>query len=127
MPSGLLVTQYDIDYDIEHWQHKTYENNDLIFEKLRGKWCPTTINLLILSDTATGENFINYLINNSFQKGQRNTYLTYCISVKTDILNDEIIDFSKSNKLIMSNYSNRYKFNEYTIFINDFIKNILYY
>lgn len=127
MPSGLLVTQSDINYDIGYWQHKTYENNNLIFEYLRGKWCPSTINLLIMNDDATNENFIKYLKDNSFEKGQRSTYLTYCISIKTSILTNQVIEFSRSNRFLMSNYSNRINFEEYTIFINDFVKHLLYY
>jgi hypothetical protein len=127
MPSGCLVTKNPVDYYIGNWQHKTYDDCNLIYDHLRGKWCPSTINLLLLHEDSTIENYIKYLEDNSFEKGGRHTYLTYCIAFKKSILTYDAIEISRHNKFVFSNYTNKIIYNDHVIFINDLIKNILLY
>ena len=127
MPAGCLVTKDTIDFDVGMWQCKTYEKSYQIYDILRSKWTPHTINLIIIDDDATFENIKNYVTSNSFEINQRYIYLVYCIAIKTEKVTNELANFLKTRTYPMNSYHNKLSYNGYTIFVCDFVKNLLLY
>lgn len=127
MPAGCLVTKNEINFDIGMWQHKTYEHSNQIYEYLRSKWTPHTINLMILDDICTTENIIKFQNDNSFEFKWRSIYFIYCIAMKSDKVTPEICHLLKTQKYFMNTYHQKVLYKEYTIFVCDLVQNLLYY
>lgn len=127
MPSGCLVTKDAIDFDIGMWQHKNYENSQNIYKNLRSKWTPHTINLIIMDDNATIEDIKQFVNNNSYEINHREIYFVYCISIKSEKVTNELADFLKTRLYPSNRYHNKLSYNGYTIFVCDFVKNLLLY
>jgi len=127
MPSGCLATKDNVDFDIGMWQHKSYDSPSDIYGNLRGKWTPHTVNLVIVDDLATIEDIKKFVTNNGFEINQRNIYNVYCIAVKTEKVDSDLENFLKTRQYPFNNYRNKVRFNEYTIFVCDFVKNLLLY
>ena len=127
MPSGLLVTKNELSFDAGSWQHKSYDNSVDIYGYLRSKWTSHTINLIVIDDDADISNVRKFVANNSFHVNGRSIYLVYCIAIKSSGVDNVLCDFLKSQKYPMNNYRNKLIFEDYTIFVCDFVKNLLLY
>ncbi len=127
MPAGCLVTKDDVKFDIGMWQHKSYDYSSRIYEYLRSKWTPHTINLMILDDSCTAHDLIKFQEENSFELKWRSIYLVYCIAIKTSIITPDLIYCLKTKKHVMNSYTEKIMYGDYTIFVCDLVKNVLYY
>jgi len=127
MPAGCLVTKGAIDFDIGDWQHKTYDNSLDIYACLRSKWTPHTINLLIVDDAAIPHGVQKFVDENHFPRNWKSIYLAYSIAIRTEKVTNELMDFLKNQPYPMNRYSNKVICGDYTIFVVDFIKNLLLY
>jgi len=127
MPSGMLVTQNDVNFNIGFWQNKSYDNSHDIYGHLRAKWTSHTINLIILDDNASVEDLMKFVSANSFHVNGRSIYFVYCIALKSALVDNVLCDFLKIQKYPMNNYKNKVVYGDYTIFVCDFIKNLLLY
>ena len=125
MPAGCLVTQGVIDFDIGDWQHKTYDNSLDIYACLRSKWTPHSINLIVVDDAAIPHGVQKFVVENQFPRNWRSIYMVYCIAMKSDKVTNELCDFLKAEPYPMNRYSTKVVFEDYTIFVVDFMKNIL--
>lgn len=127
MPAGCLVTKTDVKFDIGMWQHKSYEHSSEIYPYLRSKWTPHTVNLLILDDDCSTDNILKLMEDNAFETKLRSIYLIYCIAVKSNIVTPELCSSLKNQKYIMNSFSEKLNYKDYTIFVCDLLKNLLYY
>lgn len=127
MPSGCLVTQDPPIFDIGMWQYKTYEKSEDIYGYLRSKWTPHTVNLVIVDEAATSEDVKKFVTANGFEVNGRNIYNVNCIAIKSDKVTNELADFLKTRQYPFNNYRNKVAFEDYTIFVCDFVKNLLLY
>jgi hypothetical protein len=126
MPSGLLVTKNEINLDIGYWQHKSYENDSYIIQSLSQKWCSKTINIFEFSESTSKENIIQFLNKNKFIDIGRLFIHIYCLVFPKRVVDEPLRKMLKSNVLSMDNFSIEISVDEYSIFVNDFIKNILF-
>lgn len=127
MPSGCLVTKDNIDFDIGMWQHKTYDYSSKIYSYLRSKWTPHTINLMILDESCIDVDLKTFMEDNSFEFKLRNMYLVYCIAIKSDKVTSDLCHCLKTQKYVMNAFHEKIIYENYTIFVCDFVKNLLYY
>lgn len=127
MPSGCLVTRRPVEFDIGMWQHKAYNTNDAVYDHLRGIWTPHTINLIIFDEEAKDEDVKTFVGANAFEKNERNIYLVYCMAIKTSLVTNDLADFLKKQTFPFNAYTNKVPFNDYSIFVCDFVKNLLLY
>ncbi len=125
MPSGNLVIKSPVDYDIGYWSYKTYDNDVDIRNNLRNKWCSTVINLFIFNDDTQYETVENFFNSNLYEKHGRHSYLIYCLAVPS-LLSIDVTKLLNSNqKFISDTYSNKFECDNYVIYLNNFVKNII--
>lgn len=124
MPSGCLVTKDVVSFDIGLWQHKTYEKNDAIWNVLRGKWCPKTINLLILDELATLKDLDDFLSESNFEKQDRNAYYITSIAIKRPDNVSYLQEIITKRKFIMDKFLEIDTIGEYVVLLNQFLSNI---
>lgn len=125
MPSGMLVTPAKVDFDIGHWQHKPYWDNDNIKHHLKQCWCSTVINIFIFHDTIRNDQILKFMDDSDFEIHGRNIFLIYLLCVprsKVTVETDRIVGCKNMN---INRFSQKVEHQGYVIYINDFVKNIL--
>ncbi len=125
MPTGNLVTKSTIDYDIGNWIYKTYDNENNIRENLKNKWCSTVINLFIFDKESKYEHIKSFFESNLYEKNGRNSFLIYCLAVPESLSLNVNQLLNSKQKFISDTYSNQFQINDYVIYVNDFVKNII--
>lgn len=126
MPSGMLATKSEIDFDIGGWQHKSYDNDNDVRNILKMKHCSSTINILEFDLSAIPNDIFKFMSENKFELLDRNAFFVYCIVIDKLIVDNSLERTMKSNSFAMDRFSTQIVVEDKSIFINDFIKNILY-
>ena len=126
MVAGLLATKDPVDFDIGMWQHKLHGGPHSMKDNLVQGWCSKIINLLVLDKTNTKEQLYKFIDGNDFKKFVYDAYLVYFIAVPTEMVDAELTARLAQGELNTIRFSQSVVFEGYTIFVNDFIKNILY-
>ena len=126
MPSGCIVTKENIEFDIGGWQHKSYNKNESIRGQLRGQWCPATINILIIDDQATHENIEKFMDENDFQKNGRHSYFVFTIAISKKLIDSQMYSILNKSKFSFTRFSTPISFDEHFVFLNDFVRPIIY-
>lgn len=125
MPAGNLVVKSPIDFDIGGWSYKTYDHKNNIRENLKNKWCSTIINLFIFDEDVQYEEVKDFFESNLYEKNGRNSFLIYCLAVPTSISLEVTQLLNLKQKFISDTYSNQFHVDDYVIYVNDFVKNII--
>ena len=125
MRAGMLVTPFNIDFDIGDWQHKPYWANNAIKHHLKQQWCSTLIILFIFDDTINNEGIQLFMDDNDFETHNRHIFLVYIIAIKKNNVSDETVKILKNRRLNINRFETRLEFGDYYLFVNDFVKNIL--
>jgi len=125
MPAGMLVTASPIDFDIGHWQHKPYFDNQNINHHLKQQWCSTIVNLFIFDETIRDDQIEKFADENDFEKHNRHIYLVYFIAIPKIKVFPSTEKILKYKSLNINRFSQKIEFGDYYIFVNDFIKHIL--
>ena len=126
MPTGQIVTLTPPLFSIEHWQSKTYDDNNKIKDNLKGKWTSTLINIMILDPNISEAQLKKFMDENDFKKYGRHIFLIYCLIIETTKVNENIKHILIDTELTINRFSTIINHGAYSIFVNDFIKDILY-
>ena len=125
MPTGNLVVKNPIQYNIEGWDYKTYDNDHDIRMTLKNKWCSTVINLFIFDESTQYNTVKDFFESNLYEIHGRHSFLIYCIAVPISISDDVTKLLNKKQKFISDNYTNIFTIDNYAIYVNDFVKNLI--
>lgn len=126
MVSGLLATKDPVDFDIGIWQHKPHGGPHSMKDNLVQGWCSKTINLFVVDKTNTKEQLYAFIDANDFKKFVYEAYFIHLIAIPTEMVDAEMTARLAQGELNINRYSQSVVFEGYTIFVCDFIKNILY-
>lgn len=126
MVSGLLATKDPVDFDIGLWQHKSHGGPHSMKDNLVQLWCSKIINLFVVDKTNTKEQLYAFVDGFDFKKFEYEAYLVYFIAIPTEMVDSEMTARLAQGELNINRFSQSVVFEGYTIFVNDFIKNILY-
>lgn len=126
MPSGMLVTKDPVNIDVGHWQTQTYDNNTDIWNTLKIKICPVTINILEFDDSMSYEDACSFIHRNKFELIDRQSFFVYCIIINKLKVDNSFRNMMSSNEFQMDKFETEIITDGYSIFINNFMKNILY-
>jgi len=126
MPAGQVVTLTPPLFSINSWQSKTYDDNNKIKDNLKGKWASTLINIMILDPNISDAQLKKFMDENDFKKYGRGIFLIYCLVIETAKVNENIKHILVDTELTINRFSTIINHGAYSIFVNDFIKDILY-
>lgn len=126
MPSGMLVTKNPVDFNVGYWQHKYYGSNVDVRSNMLRVRCSNTVNILEFDESSTFESISMFVSANKYETIGRYAFNVNCIVLYRVMVNDNIRKVLASNKLLMDNFSTEISIDNFSVFINDFIKNILY-
>lgn len=125
MPSGMLVTRQNPEYNYDGWQLKVFGESNNIRETLRSQWTPTVINLMLFDKETPVESIITFHEHNLYELHGRSSYLIYCIIVPINYHDSLYPILTKKQKFISDQYETYQTYEDYNIYINDFVKDIL--
>jgi hypothetical protein len=126
MPSGMLVTKSPVDFDIGCWQHKYYSHNIDVRSSMLRMRCSNTVNILEFDESSTVDTISTFILANRYETIGRYAFNVNCIILYKNIVNDTIRNIMSGNKLLVDRFSTEISIDNYSVFINDFIKSILY-
>jgi hypothetical protein len=126
MPTGMLVTKGPININVGHWQTQTYDHNIDIWNTLKTKICPVTINILEFDDSMTYQEASLFINQNKFELIDRRSFFVYCIIVNKLKVDNSFRNMMASNEFQMDKFETEIITDGYSIFINNLMKNILY-
>ena len=124
MPAGMLVTKNDITFDIGHWQHRVYTDNnniDVILKKNPGS---VLINIMILDNTITQKQIFKFIDEIDLSIHGRNIFVVYFLVLHTPLVTDDVVNKFRYRTLNINRFSEKIELGEYTIFENEFISNL---
>ena len=124
MPAGMLVTKNNITFDIGHWQHRAYEDNNNIDAILKRDRCSTLINLMILDKTITQDQLFKFIDDIDLSIRGRNIHLIYFLSIHKPLVTEGMFNKLKYRTLNINRFSKNVEVEQDIVFENEFISDL---